>query len=224
MIAVAGEPADAGLAGVEVASEADLVVLLGRAALPAGADPGRCVRLLDGSAAEAGGGRLVATAGEGLWRRAPWPVADALLAAPPPPADAGVLVVDPHGASELTARLAERGVPAERAGRLDRQRLLAAAVVVFAGAAGEPLPAHAPAVLAAGRVLVVPRAEPSFGLLPAVDHLAYDDEVAAAQYADMAFTHSDAFESVRAMGRVAIRAHLASEVYRRWAVDIDLGL
>jgi hypothetical protein len=228
MIAVAGDPADVALAGTEAASDTELVVLLGAAPAPAGADPDRCVRLLDGPVAgersSAGDGRLVATAGDGLWRRAPWPAADALLAAPPPPADAGVLIVDPSGASELAARLAERGVPAQEAARLDSGRLLAAAVILFAGAPGEPLPAHAPAVLAAGRVLVVPRAEPSFGLLPAVDHLSYDDDVAAAQYADIAFTHGDAFESTRAMGRIAVRAHLASEVYRRWAVDLELGL
>ena len=202
----------------------ELVVLLGDAPMPDGADPGRCVRLLDGSPAPADGVRRVATDGDGLWRRAPWPAPDELLEVPPPARGAPVLVVDPDGASGIPAELGKRGVPADPAARLEQEGLLAAAVVVFAGAPGAPLPAQAPAVLAAGRTLVVPRAEPAFGLLPLIDHLAYEDEVAAAQYADAAFTYPDAFESIRAMGRIAVRAHLASQVYRRWAVDLELGL
>lgn len=213
-VSVVGSPEDLGLASGEAGG--DLVVLLGDAPAPDGADPERCVRL-----AAHGDERLVAPAGSGLWRRAPWPAADDLLAAPPSTSGAPVLVV---GAGALAEVLAARGVPAEHADRLDRERLLAASAVLFGGSPGEPLPAHAPAVLAAGRVLIVPRAEPGFGLLPAIDHLAYEDDVAAAQLADAAFTYPDAFESIRALGRIAARAHLASTVYARWAVDVDLGL
>lgn len=213
-VSVVGSAEDLGLASGEAGG--DLVVLLGDAPAPDGAEPERCVRL-----AAQGDERLVATAGSGLWRRAPWPAADDLLSAPAPAAGAPVLVI---GAGRLADALGARGVPTEHAERLDRERLLAASAVLFGGSPGEPLPAHAPAVLAAGRVLIVPRTEPGFGLLPAIDHLAYEDDVAAAQVADAAFTYPDAFESIRAMGRIAVRPHLASTVYARWAADVDLGI
>ena len=161
-----------------------------------------------------GPGHRIATAGDGLWRRAPLPANDALSALPP---GDGVLVIGPADA------LREHGVQVTQAERLTAAGLAAAAIVAFAGEPGAPLPAAAPAVLAAGRLLIVPRADPGFGLLAGVDHLAYDSDYELAQLADAAATFPLAFETIVAMGRLAARAQLASAVYGRLSVDLALS-
>ena len=90
------------------------------------------------------------------------------------------------------------------------------------GEPGEPMPDGALAVLAAGRVLVAPRAEPAFGLLPWSDHLPYDNEDDIAYAGDLAQTFPEAFEPIVAMGILAAEAHVASVVYGRLAVDAEL--
>ena len=160
------------------------------------------------------GDRRIATAGEGLWRRAPLPANDGLTSLPP---GEGVLVI---GSADVVR---ERGVAVTEAERLTVEALGAAAIVVFAGSPGAPLPAAAPAVLAAGRLLIVPRADPGFGLLAGVDHLAYDSDYELAQLADAAATFPLAFETIVAMGRLAARAQLASAVYGRLALDLALS-
>ncbi len=74
------------------------------------------------------------------------------------------------------------------------------------------------AVLAAGRLLVAPRARPSFGLLAGIDHLAYDDPREAAAYAAAAATFPQAFEPVRAMATLSVQ--WASAVYGRLATPL----
>jgi hypothetical protein len=204
---------------------ASVVFALGDAAAPdAGAT---VVRWREAPAGDgAPGERLIAPGGEGLWRRAPWPAADALFAHAGSPGS-GALVVGPEEPrARLLAELEERGTPGLGAELLDAEALLAADVVVLLGALGprEPLVASAPAVLAAGRVLVAPRADPAFGLHAGIDHLAFSDQHQAAQYVDAALRHPEAFESIRAFATQAAEAHRASRVYARLAADLELGI
>lgn len=82
----------------------------------------------------------------------------------------------------------------------------AAAVVLFAGQHGAPLPDAAWDALAAGRLLVAPRAEPSQGLEPGIDHLSAGTDGELADLAAVAAKFPAAFEPVVAMGRVKARA------------------
>lgn len=160
---------------------------------------------------------------EGGWRRAPFPAADA-LAALRSVRGAGVLVVGGDEAQRTSAlkKLHGRNVDARAAPRLDVGGLERAAVVAVVGEPAAPLPSAALPVLAAGRVLVAPRAEPAFGLLPWSDHLSYEHEDELVWCADVAHTFPPAFEPVTAMGSVAVEPHLASVVYGRLAVDAEL--
>jgi hypothetical protein len=174
---------------------------------------------------DAPGDRRVGT-GADVWRRAPLPAADALVALRSR-AGTGVLVVggDPparESALEALEALRALGVDARAATRLSREDLEAAAVVAVLGEPGEPLPSYAPAVLAAGRLLVAPRANPTFGLVPWSDHLPYDHLNDLVWSAETARTFPEAFEAIAAMGVVAAEAHLASAVYGRLAVDAEL--
>lgn len=165
------------------------------------------------------GDRRVGT-GADAWRRAPLPAADA-LAALRSRRGAGVLVVGhehPARDSALEA-LRESGVDARGVASLSSEALEAAAVVALLGEPGEPLPAPAPAVLAAGRLLVAPRAEPTFGLVPWSDHLPYDNLNDLVWAAGAVHSFPEAFESIVAMGVVAAAAHRASAVYGRLAIE-----
>jgi hypothetical protein len=167
--------------------------------------------------------RRVATSSTGVWRRAPLPASNG-LADLRDSRGAGVLVVGGEEAERESAeqKLRARDVPVSVAVRLTRAELASAAVVAMLGEPGEPLPSAAPAVLAAGRLLVAPRAEPAFGLLPWIDHLPYEhlDELACS--ADAAQSFPEAFEAITALGVVAAQAHLASAVYGRLAIDAEL--
>jgi hypothetical protein len=200
--------------------EGDVAVALGPAPFPEGPEAPR-LRLLHVGGGNGPGERLLAPSGTGLWRRAPWPVRDDVFELPPPPREAPVLVV---GAAEpraaMLAQLEGRFLAAVERDRITVADLTAASVVVVAGRPGDPLPAEAMAVLAAGRVLVTPTPQVSFGLLPQVDHFAYDDIDEAGSYADIGSIFPDALESIRAMGRIATRAHRASNVYQRLAFDL----
>jgi hypothetical protein len=154
---------------------------------------------------------LIAPAGGDLWRRAVPPANDALLALRGRPG-AGVLVVG--GAGEAGRMLRERGREVREAARLVLDDLAAAAIVALPDAVG------AAAVLAAGRVLLLPPLELTFGLVPGSDHLQYRAGHELAQLADAAAAFPDAFASVVAMGSLAVRAQLASAVYGRLAPDL----
>jgi hypothetical protein len=174
------------------------------------------------TAGEAPDARRVGT-GADVWRRAPLPAADALAALRTRPG-AGLLVVggeEPARDSALEA-LRKRGVDARAAARLSGEDLEAAAVVAVLGEPGAPLPSAAPAVLAAGRLLVAPRANPTFGLVPWSDHLPYDHLNDLVWSADVARTFPEAFEAIVAMGVVVAEAHLASAVYGRLALEAEL--
>jgi hypothetical protein len=181
------------------------------------------VRFTDGSSQA--DGLIVATRGEGLWRRAPWPAADELFTlAPPAPADgASVLVVhaDEGRRAQLGEKLAAHGLSPSHAPRLRRADLVRAATVIFLDDGG--FPALAPAACAAGRLVVVQHPEPLFGCQDGVDCFVADDDrsVVVAQIAGRA---PQAFDAVRAMARLAARSQRASDVYARLALDLSLGI
>jgi hypothetical protein len=181
------------------------------------------VRFADGSGQA--GELTVATRGDGLWRRAPWPAADALFAVPDPTrADAAcVLVVhaDEARRAPLVEKLAAHGLSPSHAPRLRLADLLRAATVVFLDDGG--FPPLAPAACAAGRLVIVQHPGPLFGWQDGVDCFVADDDrcVVIAQTVGRA---PQAFDAVRAMARLAARPHRASEVYERLAFDLSAGV
>lgn len=86
------------------------------------------------------------------------------------------------------------------------EALESAEVVVLAVEHGGPPPDIAWEVLAAGRILVAPRAEPSQGLQPGVDHLSGRSDRELADLAAMAAAFPTALEPVAAMGRLAAQS------------------
>jgi hypothetical protein len=120
-----------------------------------------------------------------------------------------VLVVgkQPEALLEL---LKDRGIEAAAAEAPGPDVLASATVVVLAGGQGAPLPDVACDVLAAGRLLVAPRADPTYGLQPGVDHLAGGSDHELADIAALAATFPRAVEPIVAMGRLAAQARSAS--------------
>ena len=168
--------------------------------------------------------RLIAQAGDGLWRCAPWPVADPLFDLEPPPPGAGVLVAGgaERRREDLRATLAGQGVPVVAREGLVLGDVHAASVVILPSAPESPLPARALAVLATGRLLVTARSQPTFGLLPGIDYLAPATNGEAARLAGAALRFPRAFASLRAFGRLAASPHRASLVYGRLLADVSL--
>ena len=220
VVASAPDAELAGLAGEQpwgraetaaAAAGADVVVALGDAALPDG--DGAAIEWSESSLA-----RLRGRDGDAPWRRLPWPAAEAAFELPPNPSG-GVLVSGP-GAAEVVGALERRGRLAALAERPGLDDLRAAAAVVLWDEAGSPLPARAPAVLAARRVLIAPSGEPAFGLQSGIHYLAADSVEQAAEYADVAVTYPKAFASLRAWARVAALPYRASALYARLVTDL----
>jgi hypothetical protein len=174
------------------------------------------------------GARLIATAGEGLWSRAPWPAHDDLFALPPAPEPSVLIVgIDAERRRIVIDKLAARGRPAFGADQLTVEDLRRASVVALLGEAdaatpeqpwrAEALPGEAPAVLAARRLLIAPRCTTTFGLLPGNDHLAFGAEDDVVAYADAALTFPASFEPLIALGALTAERHRASVVYARLA-------
>ena len=162
------------------------------------------------------GSRVIAQDGPGLWRRSPWPASDDLFDLHQP-ARATVLVVgEGPVADEVVGYLDD----AARAPRLTRPALEDAGIVLFAQEEGAPLPAPAFAVLAARRVLVVREPPVRFGLEPGVNHLAAETVAGTTELATSAVLHWDAFDALRAFGRVSAEPYRASTVYSRLAFDL----
>jgi hypothetical protein len=115
-----------------------------------------------------------------------------------------VLVVGERS-EELLELLMARGIEAVAGDAPVGEALAAAKVVVLAGEHGAPLPDAAWDVLAAGRVLVTPRAEPAYGLQPGIDHLSGGSDRELADMAALAATFPAAVEPVVAMGRLMAR-------------------
>lgn len=158
---------------------------------------------------------------------APWPARDELFELEPAPRPLALVVGE---SGEVAEKLAARGLPAAREPHLTAAGLARASVVILLGPADaatdeEPLraaamPAEAPAVLAARRVLIAPRCDTSFGLLPGTDHLAFSTGDDAVQYADAVLSFPESFAPFRVLGAVAAEAHRASRVYARIADEL----
>jgi hypothetical protein len=167
---------------------------------------------------------LIAVRGADVWRRSPWPAADALFGMAPAPDGAPVLVVhaDRERRAEIADALRAHELPTLEADRLAVSELEAAGTVLFLD--DEAFPAVAFAACAAGRVVILPNMEPLFGLQEGIDCLVArgDGEVVALVQAVLASPR--AFDAVRAMARLAAAPHRASEVYARLALDVSLGV
>ena len=213
------------LDGVELTEEpgdADAVVTLGSATRPAGArlwidwHPGEPEARTAPDAPD----RVIAPHGVGVWRREPWPVNDALFSLPAAPAEAVALVLgDPGEERDEWAAAIGAHAPATVADGLAAGALETASVVVVPGAR---LPGAAFAALAGDRLLVTGRLEPSFGLLPQVDHIEVGGAAAAAQVVAAAGEHPSAFRHVTAMGALAAERRRAGLVYSRLGTDLGV--
>jgi hypothetical protein len=120
-----------------------------------------------------------------------------------------VLVIGER-AEVLLGLLKDRGIEAVAAEAPVPDALAAASVVVLTEGHGAPLPDVAWEVLAAGRLLVAPRANPTYGLEPGIDHLAGGSDRELADMAALAATFPSALEPVVAMGRLMAHARRAS--------------
>ena len=213
-----------------------LLVALGDAAvsatgstdLPVSA-PGRTevVCWLAGAPARAAGPgeRVIAQAGAGLWRRAPWPVGDDWFATPPPPRVPHLLVLgaDRHRREGMARLVADRGLSAEALERFEPGRLAMASAVVCLSAPDEPVPAWVMAPLAARRVLILAGRRADFGLQSGVYHLAAVDDEEALNLAVAFNDRPDVVGELAFFAHRTAEAHRASAVFERLLFDLGLG-
>lgn len=242
-LSVVAESDDASLAGLPEgvdppARGGDAAVIALGAAAAGGPTP--AVRWLDREPGEADppGERLIAPAGGGLWRCAPWPAADALFTLAPPTGDRCLLVgspireldrsrppaagAEPTGEETVAERALARGVEVDSVDRLDAELLAGAACVILADSPGGALPARAFAVLAAGRLLVTPRLETTFGLEDGLDHLEFGGPDDAVTLVEAYRRVPGAFARIAAWGRLKAGPQRASVAYARLAADLRL--
>jgi hypothetical protein len=212
---IAGPPDDA---IVEAPTPDDLVVVFGDRP----AEGGRVVRFAERRADRRD--LLIATRCADTWRRSPWPAADALFGMRPAPDDAPVLLVhpDPEGRGQVAELLRSHDLPTLEADRLGLSDLQAAGTVLFLDSA--VFPATAPAVCAAGRMLILPDVQPLFGLQEGIDCLVARGEGEVVELAHAVRASPRAFDAVRAMARLAAAPYRASDVYARLALDVSLGV
>jgi len=221
-LTVIAEPGDAGLAGGSppAAPAGGPVVALGDVAV---ADP-PAVRWLDRPprSGDAPDQRVIAPSGDGLWRSAPWPAADALFEFGD---DASGTVLLTGGDEGLRAAIAHaassRGLDVEPIEQLTRDALAGAAVVVIAESPAGALPARAFAVLAARRVLLVPRIERTFGLEDGLDHLEFSGPDEAVTLLEAHARNPGAFARVLTWGRRKAESQRASVLFARLAADLS---
>jgi hypothetical protein len=207
-VRIVGSEDDLALSGWAGASDGGPVVALGDAEAEA-----------DVRFAGSGSGRLIGPAGDGLWRRSPWPARDELFDLEPPADPSAVLVVgDANGG--VVDGLRANGVTVAVADALTLSALRGAAIVVLLGGHGA-LPAQAPCVLAARRVLVTDATDVTFGLQAGIQFLLARHPGEAVERAGMAAAHPRATAGLRAMGAIAARPHRASIVYERLAADLQ---
>jgi hypothetical protein len=164
---------------------------------------------------------LVAPDGRELWRRSPWPAADALFELAPPAPSAPTLVVGGRS-EEALAALRECDVEAIAADRLRREELARAGTVVFV--VDDGFPALLPAAAAAGRLVVALETGRLFGWQDGVDCVVAPDVANLARAVAAAARRPRAFDALRAMARLAARPYRASDFYGRLALDVSLGV
>ena len=87
---------------------------------------------------------------------------------------------------------------------------------------GGALPARAFAVLAAGRLLLTPRLDTTFGLEDGLDHLEFADPDDAVTLIEAYRRVPEAFTRITAWGRLKAEPQRASVVYARLAADLRL--
>jgi hypothetical protein len=243
-LAIVAEPAAGALAGLDGSFEwgsvatyepgadvtdADVLIAIGSA--PAGGrEPDA---RLAGDGGEESAARLIATVGERLWSRAPWPVRDDLFDLPAPDEGAPLLLVtaEEERDAALLRKLADRGIAARVVPELSRESIADAAAIAFPpdvdadgeympGASQEAVPAAAFAALAARRPLIAPRARVTFGLHAGVDHLGASTDDDVVQWADALRAFPEAFAPQLALGRIAAERQRASVVYARLVDDV----
>jgi hypothetical protein len=105
---------------------------------------------------------------------------------------------------EIEDRAAARGVAIEPADSLDHAAIQRAACVILADPGGLPT-IEAVDVLAAGRVLLLPRFSGSFGLEDGLDHLEFADADEAITLVESYRRMPEAFERVRVWARLKAR-------------------
>jgi hypothetical protein len=216
---VAGSPEVLALHGPDSTSAGEPLVCLGD--IPPRQGAAVHWRATPGAATP--GVRTVAPGGGGLWRRAPLPAADGLFDLADGSLAAGALVAGGDGPAREAAVGAIRaaGLDARAVDTVTAEALAACGVVVVVGEADQPLDRLAFPALAAGRLLVAPRAAPAFGLLAGIDHLAYGHPEELARLAVAATRFPEAFAMLRGMGRLAAGAQRASAVLARVVEGLD---
>ena len=179
-----------------------------------------------------------------LWRRSPWPAADALFELPAPDPRAGILVAggSENEREELVAAISARSLEATSSERLTRADVETAAAVVLLAAiaptlnapegasagtaqalpAQRALPAQAPAILAARRLLLTRPVAADFGFAHGIHRLAFADAEEAADLVESAARLPYAYEALRVWGRWGAERHRASAVYARLSTDLEL--
>jgi hypothetical protein len=189
-----------------------------------GAEPADGATVRFSATRVAAGEVLVAPDGADLWRRSPWPAADALFAMALPAPDAPTLVVSATTArrDEAVAALRDLNVEALGSDRLRRADLERAGTVVFLEAAGFPV--LLPAAAAAGRLVAMPETEPLFGWQDGIDCLVAKNLWSLTTAVTAATRQPRAFDPLRAMARLAARPYRASALYARLALDVSLGV
>jgi hypothetical protein len=158
------------------------------------------------------------------WRRSPWPAADALFELPAPDPRAGILVAGGSESEreELVAAISARSLEATSSERLTRGNLERAAAVVLLAANAQALPAQAPGVLAARRLLLTRPVAADFGFAHGIHRLAFADAEEAADLVESAARLPYAYEALRVWGRWGAERHRASAVYARLSTDLEL--
>lgn len=222
-VRVVGSEADLLIAGggAPETEASGLVVVLGEHVEP-GLDEIPAVRWIDGGSMAGAAERLIASAGDALWSRRPWPAADALFDLPPAPEPRTALLAGDRDGLKATLLqgAVERGLGCATVDRLTVESLRAADCVVLLD--GEPgtISALAPAVLAARRILITPKAETAFGLQAPLDHLQFDAPERALNLVESVLGQPSAFERLRIWGALAAERHRASQVYAQLAIDV----
>jgi hypothetical protein len=122
----------------------------------------------------------------------------------------------------VAERATAREVLLTVAEHLDPAGLAAANCVILAESPGGALPSRAFAVLAAGRLLIVPRLETAFGLEDGLDHIEFADPDEAVTVAEAYGQNPETFGRVITWGKLKAEQQRASLVYARLAEDLRL--